>query len=74
MIEAYGDNGSYYAVKSTDDGTAKHPFTLEVPAGVGFHMVMVTGEGTSDEVVTPIGYRDSSGTVRTRLMLKNGEQ
>ncbi|NNJ97073.1 MAG: cytochrome c [Gammaproteobacteria bacterium] len=74
VIEAYGDNGSYYAVKSTDDGTAMHPFTLDVPAGVGFHMVMITGDGTSEEVVTPIGFRDSSGRVRTRLMLDKGEQ
>ena len=74
VIEAYGDNGSYYATKSTDDGTAMHPFTLDVPAGVGFHMVMITGEGTPDEVVASIGFRDSSGKVRTRLMLDDGEQ
>ena len=74
MIEAFGDNGSYYTVSSTDDGSAAHPFTLNVPAGVGFHLVMTTGEGTSDEVVTPIGFRDSSGRVRTRLVLDNGEQ
>lgn len=74
VIEAYGDNGSYYAAKSNDDGTAAHPFTLGVPAHMGFHMAMVTGEGTPDEVVTPIGFRDSSGKVRTRLMLDHGEQ
>lgn len=74
VIEAFGDNGSYYAVTSTNNGTAAHPFTLNAPAGVGFHMVMVTGEGTPDKVVTPIGFRDSSGRVRTRLMLDNGEK
>ncbi len=74
LIEAYGDNGSYYAVKSTDNGTASHPFTLNTPANMGFHLVMVTGEGTPDEVVTPIGFRDSSGRVHTRLALNKGAQ
>ena len=74
VIEAFGDNGSYYAVTSTNNGTTAHPFTLNAPAGVGFHMVMVTGEGTPDKVITPIGFRDSSGRVRTRLMLDNGEK
>jgi hypothetical protein len=74
VIEAFGDNGSYYKVTSTDNGTTMHPFTLDVPANMGFHMVMVTGEGTSDDVVTPIGFRDSSGKVHTRLMLDKGEQ
>jgi hypothetical protein len=73
LIEAFGDNGSYYAVDSSDNGTARHPFQLELPAGVGFHLVMVTGEGTPDEVITPIGFRDSSGRVRTRLMLNDGD-
>jgi hypothetical protein len=74
LIKAYGDNGSYYVVTSTNNGTAAHPFTLDVPAGMGFHMVMVTGEGTPNEVVSPIGFRDSSGRIRTRLLLGNGEQ
>jgi hypothetical protein len=73
LIEAFGDNGSYYAVESNDDGSSHHPFTLELKPGVGFHLVMVTGEGTPDEVVTPIGFRDSSGKVRTRLVLDKGE-
>jgi hypothetical protein len=61
-------------VTSSDNATNRHPFQLELPAGVGFHLVMVTGEGTADQVVTPIGFRDSSGSVRTRLMLSNGEK
>lgn len=74
VIEAFGDNGSYYAVESKDDGSARHPFTLKLKPGVGFHLVMTTGEGTPDEVVTPIGFRDSSGVVRTRLVLGKGEE
>jgi len=73
VIEAFGDNGSYYAVDSNSNGTARHPFRLKLPAGVGFHLVMVTGEGSPDQVVTPIGFRDSSGSVRTRLMLGAGD-
>ena len=74
VIEAFGDNGSYYAVDSSDDGTAQHPFNLEVPVGVGFELVMTTGEGTPDEVHSPIGWRDSSGEIKTRLMLRNGDR
>ena len=74
MIEAFGDNGSYYAVESNDDGTTRHPFELDVPVGVGFQLVMTTGEGTPDEVVTPIGFRDSTSAIRTRLKLGNGER
>ena len=73
-IEAFGDNGSYYAVESERNGSARHPFTLKLKPGVGFRLAMVTGEGTADEVVTPIGFRDSSGRVRTRLMLGKGEK
>ncbi len=74
MIEAFGDNGSYYATRSNNNGSARHPFRLDVKPGVGFHLVMVTNEGTPEEVVTPIGFRDSSGRVRTRLVLDNGEK
>lgn len=74
LIEAFCDNGSYYATDSSNDGSARHPFELKVPAGLGCHLVMVTGEASSDEVVTPIAFRDSSGRVRSRLMLAQGEQ
>lgn len=74
LIEAFGDNGSYYAVNSNDNATNRHPFRLDLPARVGFHLVMVTGEGTPDEVITPIGFRDSTGRVNTRLMLNHGSE
>jgi hypothetical protein len=74
LIEAFGDNGAYYASDSNDNGTAQHPFDLKVPAGVGFELVMTTGEGTPDAVTSPIGWRDSTGEIRTRLMLRNGDQ
>ena len=74
LIEAFGDNGSYYAVDSRNDGTAQHPFELDLPAGVGLRLVMTTNEGTADAVTAPIGFRDSSGRVRTRLMMDDGEK
>ena len=74
LIEAFGDKVSYYAVDSKDNGTNQHPFTLDVPVGVGFELVMTTGEGTADEVIHPIGFRDSTDTIRTRLMLGNKEK
>jgi len=73
LIEAFGDNGAYYVVRSDDDGSAEHPFELKLKAGIGYHLVMVTGEGTADEVTTPIGYRDSSGKVRTRMLMGAGD-
>ena len=73
LIEAFGDNGSYYVVASNDTGSAQHPFQLDVPSGLGIHLVMITGEGTPDEVITPIGFRDSTGNIRTRLALGEGE-
>ena len=74
LIEAFGDNGSYYVVASDDDGTDRHPFELTVPPGMGVRLVMTTGEGTGgDEVVTPIGFRDNKGNLRTRLVLGTGD-
>jgi hypothetical protein len=73
-IEAFGDNGAYYVVRSADNGTPRHPFSLEVPAGLGIRVVMTTNEGTADEVVSPIGFRDNSTQVHTRLMLRAGDR
>ena len=73
-IEAFGDNGAYYVVHSTNNGTTQHPFSLEVPAGLGIHLVMTTNEGTADEVVSPIGFRDNSTQIHTRIMLGTGDR
>jgi len=71
LIEAYGDNGSYYSVESTKTTNGKHPFELEVPAGLGLRLVMITNEGTADEVTSPIGFLDNTGTTNTRLILSS---
>ena len=68
-IEAFGDNGSYYVISSTHNGTGEHPFQLDLPPGIGFRIVMITNEGTPEQVVTPIAFRDSSGRVLSRLVL-----
>jgi hypothetical protein len=74
VIEAFADNGDYYAVESRHDGSALHPYDLQIEPGVGVRLVMITNHGTADEVVTPIAFRDSSGMIRTRLLLKEGER
>jgi hypothetical protein len=73
-IEAFGDNGAYYVVHSTDDGTPQHPFAIEVPAGLGIRLVMTINEGTDNEVVSPIGWRDDSTQIHTRIMLGAGDR
>jgi hypothetical protein len=73
-IEAFGDNGSYHVISSTDDGTSEHPFELELPPGIGFRMVMSTYEGTPEQVVMPIAFRDSTGNIRSRLVLGSGKR
>lgn len=73
-IEAFGDNGAYYAVNSTDNGTSRHPFSMEVPAGLGLRIVMTTNEGSADEVISPIGFRDNTTQVHTRFMLGAGDR
>ncbi len=73
LIEAFGDNGSYYRTTSRDDGSLKHPFSLELPAGVGLRLVMTTGKGNAEEVVSPLGFRDNRMRVHTRLMLGAGD-
>ena len=68
VIEAFGDNGSYYRTASTNNGTAKHPFSLSVPAGMGLRLTMITNEGIAEEVITPIGFKDNQGNIKTRLV------
>ena len=55
LIEAYGDNGSYYQTTSIQDGTDQHPFTLSLPKGVTFYLYMTVNEYTEDSVRTRIG-------------------
>lgn len=80
VIEAFGDNGSYIRVESTqpssgvDDG--KHPFTIELQPNVGYRLVMTTNEGTVNEVITPISfYSDNSfSKTQTRFKIDDGSK
>ena len=69
MIEAFADNGGYYVTHSTNNGTSEHPFNLEIPAGMGIRLVMTTNEGTAEEVMSPIGFRDNTAQEHTRIVL-----
>jgi cytochrome c553 len=71
LIEAFCDNGAYYSVNSTQNGTDQHPFRLDLPPDLGCRLVMTTNEGTAQEVVSPIGFLDSDNILHTRLVLKN---
>ena len=72
-IEAFGDSGAYYVTHSSANGTGRHPFTLTVPAGMGIRLVMTTNEGTVQEVMSPIGFRDNTTRMHTRMMLGPGD-
>lgn len=55
LIEAFCDDGSYYSVNSTDDGSDRHPFELSIPKALNCRMVMSTNEDNiSIKVITPI--------------------
>ncbi|QOR61976.1 hypothetical protein ACM66Z_00335 [Sulfurovum sp. ST-21] len=66
LIEAFCSDGSYYSVKSTDNGTTEHPFELEIPSNLSCRLVMTTNEDdNATKVVTPIGIitTDGNGTL-----------
>jgi len=76
-IEAFGDNGSYYETTSVNNNTSKHPFSLQVPAGVGVHVVMTMDQNDNDptnDVVQPIGFKDKNGVMQSRLVLGAGDK
>jgi hypothetical protein len=61
IIEAYGDNGSYYKVSSDNDGSGMHPFSLTLKSGVKYSLFMTVNENTTQTITTPI-YFDNNGT------------
>ena len=73
-IEAFGDSGAYYVAHSSDNGTTQHPFSLTVPSAMGLRLIMTTNEGTAEEVRSPVGFRDNTAQVRTRMMFGPGDQ
>ncbi len=55
LIEAICDDGSFYSTHSIQDGTAQHPFSLDLPQEISCRVVMTTNEDDpANKVVTPI--------------------
>jgi len=57
LIEAFCEDGTYVQVSSTQNGTDKHPFELEVPKNINCKLVMTTNENDpANRVITNIGF------------------
>jgi len=55
LIESFCDDGSYYATKSEQNGSAQHPFEIIIPKNLNCRLVMSTNEDNiSTKVITPI--------------------
>ena len=67
-IEAFCDNGKYYATHSQQNGTEKHPFSLEVERNSSCYIVMTMNENSdANRTITMLAFRDASGKVVPRL-------
>ncbi len=64
LIEAFGNNGSYYKTTSVDSNGSK-TFTLTLPLGVKFNLFMTVNEGSTNSIVIPI--RFGSGTISSSV-------
>jgi hypothetical protein len=63
LIEAFGSDGSYVKVTSTDNNTTKHPFSITLSKSINYRLLMTTNENNlATKVVTPIGFVTSTGT------------
>lgn len=63
IIEAYCNDGSSYSTTSTNNGTSKHPFTLNIPTNLDCKLVMITNEtaaNPADYIITPIEIESDS--------------
>jgi hypothetical protein len=71
LIEAYCEDGSFYNTSSTNNGTSKHPFSLEIPSDLNCKLVMITNEtaaNPADYIITPIEF-ESDTNVGTYLTI-----
>lgn len=63
IIEAYCNDGSSYSTTSTNNGTSKHPFTLNIPTNLDCKLVMITNEtaaNPADYIITPLEIESDS--------------
>jgi len=66
LIEAFCEDGTYVQVTSTQNGTSKHPFELEVPKNINCKLVMTTNENDpANRVITNIGFKSGLTTGST---------
>ncbi len=77
LIEAFGENGSYYKSTSTDDGTDRHPFSITLKQGVAYYLFMTVNEDTLQSITTPIefivnGVNSYRFTANTDIMIDLG--
>ena len=69
LIEVFCIDGSYYKTNSTQDGTDKHPFSIQIPKNLNCHLVMSTNEDNiSKKVINPI----SIDTIQAKGSLFHG--
>ena len=73
LIEAFDEDGTRYATHSEDNGTPRHPFRLDLPAGKTYRLRMTTREGTPEAVSTWIGVPDDSGRVHVRFRIDRAD-
>lgn len=70
LIQAFCSDGSNPSVSSIQNGTDQHPFSLALPYQIDCRIVMITNEGTADQVITPLTFNgDSVINMRTQYDL-----
>ncbi len=75
FIEAFCDDGSYASTHSQQNGTARHPFQLKLPAGVKCQLVMTMNEANpAQKTISPVGFDDGTGTKQAITVQRAGEQ
>lgn len=68
LIEAFCEDGSYYAVNSQENNTTQHPFSLDMPIDVSCRVVMTTNENDpNNKVITPIRFVNAAGVGSTAI-------
>ncbi|AYQ56812.1 hypothetical protein MS2017_1108 [Bathymodiolus thermophilus thioautotrophic gill symbiont] len=72
LIEAFGENGSYYKSVSSDNGTDRHPFSIALKPGVAYYLFMTVNENSATEsITTPIMF-SNNGVQSYRFTAKSG--
>ena len=71
LIEAFCEDGTYTQVTSTQNGTNKHPFNLQVPKNINCKLVMTTNENSpTNRVISNIEFTNGE-KVGTTIKLVN---